>query len=498
MQFIKTCLRLVATGSSILVLFNCTKEEENISPPTNPQEKTLPDLSEAIQKRVENKPDEAIVLLRKFNEQFPNSPKILIQLSRALADSKQFSLAAFRLEQALRAGASQQLFNECAKIYLLAGDFNSARKYFTKHLENNPEDKQARLSLARVLSQTGMERESLNAFEKVKEKTSAEDALLVGNLYLQKKIYIQAENWFKEAVQKEQTSSYEPLIGLLTVKFASNDENSAESILFAIEKKYPNRLSEHPKSKEWAQFLVNRRMQDFNERGIITHNLDISQLIQALMKEVKINQEPVVSMGPKLSPLVQPSLITDENEQPTMELNDDKKSNSISSLADVFSSPQDERILPTPIEQGWSAYLAKDYSTALLYARQAINQNGKSSEAWRLSSQAHFQLGEIREAEMTILEAIRHNPNDLTTRMDYLNIARDSLSPRRYLNELEKTHERFPTSGEILWQLARRYHLIERMPVTAGILYQKLLRTVPEDSPLYIQAEMELIKIKNL
>jgi hypothetical protein len=99
---------------------------------------------------------------------------------------------------------------------------------------------------------------------------------------------------------------------------------------------------------------------------------------------------------------------------------------------------------------------------------------------------------------MTILEAIRHDPADLQIRIDYLNIARDTLSSSRYLRELEKTHERFPASGEILWQLARRYHLVERMPVTAGILYRKLLTVVPKGSGLYQQAEMELIKIQNL
>ena len=99
---------------------------------------------------------------------------------------------------------------------------------------------------------------------------------------------------------------------------------------------------------------------------------------------------------------------------------------------------------------------------------------------------------------MTILEAIRHNPNDLTTRIDYLNIARETLPADRYLSELEKTHELFPNSGEILWQLARRYHLVERMPVTAGILYRRLLKTVPEGSGLHNQAKMELIKIQNL
>ena len=98
---------------------------------------------------------------------------------------------------------------------------------------------------------------------------------------------------------------------------------------------------------------------------------------------------------------------------------------------------------------------------------------------------------------MTILEAIRHNPLDLETHLDYLRIARETLSSSRYLAELEKVHELFPESTEIIWQLARRYHLVERMPATATVLYRKLLKTAPEGSALHNQAEMELIKLRN-
>ena len=97
---------------------------------------------------------------------------------------------------------------------------------------------------------------------------------------------------------------------------------------------------------------------------------------------------------------------------------------------------------------------------------------------------------------MTILEAIRHNPFDLDTRMDYLRIARETLSPRRYLLELEKGKELFPESTEILWELARRYHMVERMPVTAGILYKELLKYASKGSALYQQAKMELLKLQ--
>jgi len=44
--------------------------------------------------------------------------------------------------------------------------------------------------------------------------------------------------------------------------------------------------------------------------------------------------------------------------------------------------------------------------------------------------------------------------------------------------------------------LARRYHQIEKMPVTASILYRKVLNTAPLDSAIAKQAKLELLKIE--
>ena len=97
---------------------------------------------------------------------------------------------------------------------------------------------------------------------------------------------------------------------------------------------------------------------------------------------------------------------------------------------------------------------------------------------------------------MTILEAIRHQPMNNEFRLEYLRIARETLPADRYLQELEKAREIFPDSVEILWELARRYHLIEKMPVTASILYRKVIEVAPEESSIAKQAKIELIKIE--
>tara|TARA_B100000035_G_C20875969_1_gene498412 strand:- start:163 stop:768 length:606 start_codon:yes stop_codon:yes gene_type:complete len=171
------------------------------------------------------------------------------------------------------------------------------------------------------------------------------------------------------------------------------------------------------------------------------------------------------------------------------------------SLADAFAAPLGQikdvsGASDSSIDLGQKAYLEGSYTSALLHARDALKKNPKDASAWRLCSQSHFQLGEINQAEMTILEAIRHQPFDLDLRMDYLRIARETLPSKRYLQELEKVRDMFPESTEILWELARRYHIVENMPVTAAVLYRKIVQTAPPNSAIAEQAELELVKLR--
>ena len=59
-------------------------EETSTETEQSAQEQKLPDLSNAVEKRIEGKTAEAIKILRKFNSEFPDSHAILIQLARAL------------------------------------------------------------------------------------------------------------------------------------------------------------------------------------------------------------------------------------------------------------------------------------------------------------------------------------------------------------------------------------------------------------------------------
>ena len=146
------------------------------------------------------------------------------------------------------------------------------KKRFTEYLKLSPENLEAWLSLARILEQQGDDREALNAFEQAREMTSPQDCIKIGNLYLKKKILWQAEKWFKEAAKKENVPSAEPLVGLLLVKIANADEDSAEALILAIEKAYPETLASLNVAKNLKNILVKRRISELNNRSIIVKN----------------------------------------------------------------------------------------------------------------------------------------------------------------------------------------------------------------------------------
>jgi len=491
------CLRIATLGSTLLAFFACSEDLPPPAPgPEAPLEKIPPDLSDAIEKRVEGKTEEAIELLRKYNEESPDSPEILIQLGRSLSDSGQYALSAFRLEQALSGGADKSLIKEVAQAHEKAGDEKSAQERYSEYLLDNPDDSKAWLAQARLLARADMDREALNAFGRVAGLTTHEDCLLMAELFFEKNLLVQAEYWYRESARKEEGITPRPLLGLLRIKLVTEEEDQAEDLILAIEKSSPGTIEGSGLSEEAASLLRERQFGSLFERGYSPKEMTVTELAKALLAKSTNNTpppdaEPVVSSGPKATPSVEitpTNPVITEDAPTTLDAVED------TSLAAAFSQPVENE--PSSLEEGRNSYLSGNYTSALLFARDAIKKNAENSDAWRLSSQSHFQLGEVKEAEMTILEAIRHNPNDLDTHMEYLRIARETLTSPRYLAELEKAHERFPDSTEILWQLARRYHIVERMPVTAAILYQRLLKTAPETSVLARQAKMELIKIQ--
>ncbi len=498
-----SCLSIKLYGSILVLLISCSEKpsiEHSETDVTLDSKPMAPDLSEAIARRMDGNPQAAILLLREQNQKFPDSNEVLIQLGRALFDAKNFPLAAFRFEQALSAGAPTEIYREAAEAFLQSGDEENAKRNLEKFLKNFPDEKGAWLSYARLLEKTGLETEAINAFSRAPDLCTAQDSLILADLFFRKKLWAQASRWYRESAKKEESLSTKPLIGLLRVSLKEKDEDQAETLALALEKTHPGTIDSTELKEDIANLLRRRRLADLLEADVSTNEKGVTALAHALLYGSPKTEEAVVSSGAKLpnTPTIPgvpaqylPESTTMDSpviEDPLIPFN----------LADAFAIPAEEENEMSSLEKSRMAYLNSSYSEALFHAREALKANPSDAEAWRSSSQAHFQMGEETEAEMTILEAIRHNPFDLETRMDYLRIARETLNSRRYLVELEKAKEIFPESTEILWELARRYHLVEKMPVTASILYREVMKIAPAGSALHEQSKMELLKLKSL
>ena len=149
-------------------LFSCSENEEqgvaqtleNVPLPTPPP---VPDLNEALSKRIEGKPKEAIKLLRKLNEQFPQSSEVLVQLGRALIDAKEFALAAFRFEQAISKGAANEVIKESAEAHAKSGDIDSSIEHYTQYFSRAVNDPEATLP-CKTPCQKGRKTDAINTF----------------------------------------------------------------------------------------------------------------------------------------------------------------------------------------------------------------------------------------------------------------------------------------------------------------------------------------------
>ena len=198
-----------------------------------------PDLAKAIEKRIEGNSAEAIRLLRQLNQTYPNTPEVLLQLARALFESKQFELAAFRFDQVNSIKSSSSVYRESGLAYEYADDFQSAISRYSSYLSDNSGDEEIWLRIARLYALNGEETKALNAFSKGSEKSTYDDCIMMADLFYSKKLTQQAEFWYQEASRKIEGVQPEPLLGLLRIRLMEKENQKAESLILAIEKSHP-------------------------------------------------------------------------------------------------------------------------------------------------------------------------------------------------------------------------------------------------------------------
>ena len=121
----------------------------------------------------------------------------------------------------------------------------------------------------------------------------------------------------------------------------------------------------------------------------------------------------------------------------------------------------------------------KDFKKAMQSYWKALELKPSDAQSWHKLSLASIEAGDLPQAEMTALEAIRRKPDHLPYTLAYLKAVQRARSGDQLMAELVKAKQKFPESAEISLALARGYDQIEGNNYNARMAYLEFLESFP-------------------
>lgn len=146
------------------------------------------------------------------------------------------------------------------------------------------------------------------------------------------------------------------------------------------------------------------------------------------------------------------------------------------------------------IEEADKKLLGSDYTGAISSYWKALGLNSQNASTWYSLSQAYTLSREMDNAEMTIMEAVRNDEENLLYRIEYLKLVKKIRPAEKYLDELLKGKEDFPDDPTIILSLASAFTTIRNKPHVTILLYEEFLKKHPEH-PLVPRVKTRLEKL---
>lgn len=147
------------------------------------------------------------------------------------------------------------------------------------------------------------------------------------------------------------------------------------------------------------------------------------------------------------------------------------------------------------LSEAAAAEVARDYKAAIRKYWAAIGIINNRAEIWNRLSRANLMDGQLQNADIAALEAVRLAPAEVAYTLDFLRVAQRSRPPEVFLAQLETAYERFPASPEITLTLARAHERISRNTVVARNLYQRFIEIAP-NHPLVPEARQAAARLR--
>ena len=500
----------------------------------SPEEKKAEQILQARSFTEAGATSNALEILEKLAEQYPNDEEILGSIGLVYSMESDYKTAAFFLEQAhLQAPSDTERLYQ-AYLGLEAAMLPSGQ--LLEKLSSQGTDRMTSelwIRLGRIRQSENKVQPALEAYLKgVDPKTttpSPEVATSIGQLFAKTGNLIQAKIWLQIAVSDGGPYSLTALFELLEINLRQQDWISAESVITELDAQFPGAIgaSEWEETRQeiasWREAqnamkaeLSKIRVEDAN----LTQSNSVSgdnyaviegkyQIISDLNTAETMAKAPAIEIESTNTTNIEVSIIPPESAgtEATVESNEGSNTSDLEILS-VEDDPKNividdnleasevqlSRTIQELLSDASDAELEQDYNSAITSYWTAMGINNNRADIWNLLSRAYLYDGQIANADIAALEAVRLEPETVAYTLDYLRVAQKSKLPDAFLAQLEIAYSRFPKSAEIILSLARAHEHISGQNITARNLYIRFIEIAPKH-PLIPEAEAAVARL---
>jgi len=385
-----------------------------------------------------------------------------------------------------------------------AGDNSGAVNQYKLYLEQSPSDRSIWITLAELEEDLGNLSQSLDAYLRADAiQPDGFTQMQIGRLYLALGNVAQAQRWYAFSLEQGEPHRGPALLGLLETSIASKQFKSADTIISQLDSEYPGLLDQSQISDVRDQIAEWKKRRE--EAELALKELEKPREIVVETPEEIQEEMPVAT---EVSDEIDTELPSTENEDsitetpPTVE--EEIASNASENLeisgAEESSEPEVlERQQPsTPQEWLDLARLSREngqIEEAISAYKRYLVTYDERADIWGELSQAYYQNGNYRWAQATASEAMRRDPFNPDYMLLLLEAAKETMTPRSLMKEMEKAYRKFPNDPPVILVLATA-NLENRNYRNAQFLMEHFLDITPLNHPERPQVEAVLNRIK--
>ena len=378
-------------------LWGCSSSAQKQQKEVEKREATITKtIEQANQLLATKQHEEVLQLLETLSQKYPNDPNILEALGFVHVEEGDSALAAFYFEQTARIDPSRsRLYLYAAEAYLKSEESASAIKAYEEYLIASPEDRSAKKTLSRLHMKLKHPKLAVETYQSALDgaNVSGEECVEMGGFFEEWNKLSEAKKWYQWALEKKDSAVEKALLGLLSIEMKIR--------------------------KNWKEIegLLNRLKTGFPQ------NIEKNDLFIRAEKAVRQwheKQEAIIRKKEEAALIKEQEKVKEEK-----------------TPCDCFLAVAKE------------ASENADYKTAIQHYWKALALSPQAAFIWRDLSKICLCAKEYKCAEMTALEAMRCEPDNVEWVLHYLDIASHTQSSSQFIEELQRAKAQFPESPEI-------------------------------------------------